>query len=85
MLITRDLSIRFQTLKSEEQLWIKGHFQTEDQGTKSHLHLASLLDTTKVSTATRTPIISITISMILIGVRKLAARAQACSLKIQFS
>ena len=28
MLSTRDLSIRFQTLKSEEQLRIKGHFQT---------------------------------------------------------
>ena len=30
-------------------------------------------------TATHTPIVSIKISMILIGVRKLAARAQACS------
>ena len=28
MLIARDLSIQFQTLKSEEQLWIKGYFQT---------------------------------------------------------
>ena len=42
MLITRDLSIRFQTLKSEEQLWIKGYSE----------HLASLLDTTKVSSTT---------------------------------
>jgi len=43
MFITGDLSIQFKTL-SEEQLWIKGHFQTEDQGPKSHLHLASLLE-----------------------------------------
>ena len=35
MFITGDLSIQFKTL-SEEQLWIKGHFQTEDQGPKSH-------------------------------------------------
>ena len=51
MFIAGDLSIQFKSL-SEEQLWIKGHFQTEDQGPKSHLHLASLLDNTKVSSTT---------------------------------
>ncbi len=59
MFIAGDLSIQFKSL-SEEQLWIKGHFQTEDQGhfqtknqgPKSHLHLASLLDTTKTVSST---------------------------------